>query len=824
MFSFDAKYVYMKYLACRFSLLFSLFLGFYVQSQIMGTVVDQNENPVPYVNVVLYQASNDKLLTGAVTNEDGFFSFIFDIGGSFRLGLSSLGYEDYRSDVFEMEVNGQKDFARITLLENTNQLDEVVLSARKNLVQNTSFGKVINVQSSIMTQGSNALQVLERLPGILVDRNNNQFNLNGQTGVTILFNGRRMPLSVEEVMELLSSTSAENIEKVEIITSPSAKYDADGGAGVLNIVFKKNEYEGEQLSLNASVGIGIKPKANTSLQYALGKGSFAFNASYSFMHNQGKNGFEGEGTQNMPVLGGQNFAEFATYFNFTNNTHNLNTALNYQLNTSTEIGADFSFMHGNNNTVSKINNRRQIEGEEPFSSKLTNIGNSDKNNFITSVYMASQLSEKSKLNVDASFLSYGNDNPAVTISRYFDEDGNPINPDNEIFTEGNRGQSKSSIGLGAIKADYALDLYEILQLEIGAKASYAKNENDSSIETNVDGEWQVDPRSQSVISSDEKLWAAYSQVAISLSEKTIVHAGLRFESWQRTIDNATSDFKINQLFPSLSYDHKIGENSSLALAYHKRISRPAYNDLVTSLYYNDPTAIFTGNPLLNPSISNTLRADYTTRNFSVGFSLQDEKDPILRNQFSSTAANDILIISPQNAEYQKSANLFASTNFSWVNWARFTLSSTSSYRKYKLVHVPSPVENSYLFQSLNFNQTVDLPQQWNMELSGWYNFPSYNGSHKTQGFGMANFGLSKTFKNNSGTLKFTVTDIFQSFKINTHNGSLQPIIFDIDTKSVYRDESAFSRIFMLGYSRTFGQMSGRKTRETKVKEELERVD
>ena len=801
-----------------------LFVICQVQAQIEGKVVDLNDEPLPYVNVILYKTADSTIVKGTGTDNFGVFTLLQETSGNYTLSLSSLGFETYYSESFEMVSNKKIDFGTIVLQESTNELNEVTISAKRNLVQNTSFGKVINVQSSVMTKGSSALQVLERLPGVLMDRRNSQFSLNGQNGVAIMFNGRRVPMSMEEVVTLLESTLADTIEKVELITSPTSKYDAEGGAGIINIVFKKNEYEGNQLNVNTSVGYGYKEKTNASVQYAFGKNKMSLNTSYSFSHNRGKNGFEGSGTSNMPILGGDSHTDFSTYFDFNNNNHNLNAGLVYQIDSKTEIGVEVAYSFSKNRSLADINNRRVIENQDFFRSHLISDGRNRKNNLISSLYVGSQVSENSKLNLDVSYFNYTNDNPAVTLSNYFNENGETITPENEIFTDGNRGQSFSTVKFGAFKADYSLKLNEKIETEFGVKGSYTANKNDSKIETNNDGVWQVDPRSQSLISSDERLWAAYSQFEFLIGKKATMNAGIRYENWSRTMVNINDLFEIKQFFPSFSYVYALNDNQNINLNYHRRISRPSYTDLVTSLYYNDPTAIFTGNPLLKPALTNTLQIDYGASGYHIGVSYQKEVNPIFRNQFTSTPQNDILIISPQNGDYQKSVNLFLTVPLQWAHWAKLNVNSTSSFRQYGISYIPDPAEKSYFFQSLNFNQSIELPFQLDLEFSGWYNFPSYNGSHITKGFGIVNFGLSKKFKNDRGTLQFTITDLFKSFNVYTHNGGMSPVIFDIDTKSRYRDESAFSRVFMLSYSRSIGKMTGKKTRNSGAKEELKRVD
>jgi outer membrane receptor protein involved in Fe transport len=792
--------------------------------QIQGKVMGINEEPVPFANVVLYQAVDTTLVTGTITDDDGSFSLPPLTSGNFLVRISNLGYADqYEGPILVNSASDTYNLGTLVLDEAFNELDEVVLAARKNIIQWTPEGQVINVQSSVMTKGSNALQVLERLPGVILDRRNNQFALNGQSGVTVMFNGRRMPMSMEDVMALLESTLADNIEKVELITSPTAKYDADGGAGIINIVFKNGVNAGDQLNFSGSLGYGYREKASTSLNYAHGRENFRFNLGYSVFHDHGKNGFEGSGTSNSPIFDAFSQTDFSTYFDYSNNSHNINLGSGYQLDSKTEIGGELSLSLAKNHSISDVNNRRTIEGQDFFRSHLVTSGTTQKNNLISSLYVTRKFSERSNINVDIGYLTYKNDSPALTQSEYFDANDDPVVPENEVFTDGNRGASESAIRLGVAKVDYALKISDNLETEFGVKGSYSTNTNDSKIETNFDGVWEVDPRSQSRIESEEKLWAAYGQFRLALGEKSKINAGLRYEDWKRTLTTAEDDFVIQQFFPSFSYQYALTENQNVNFNYHKRISRPVYSDLVTSLYYNDPTAIFTGNPLLKPSITNTLQLEYVKNGFSAGLSYQKETNPIIRYQLTSTPQNDILVVSPQNADYQKSLNLFLNLPVQWARWAKLNLSTTSAIRDYHISYNPEPKGKTYFYQSLNFTQTFQLPWEMDMEFSGWYNFDHYNGTNFTEGFGMVNFGLSKQFKKNWGTLQFSVTDLFKSLDIDTHISGMAPIVFDIDTRSRYRDESAFTRIFRITYTRSFGG-NGNKSSRNLEKEEFRRVD
>lgn len=804
--------------------LFISSLGFKSLGQITGMVQDSNGSAISYINVLLLKASDTTLVGGTITDDHGRFSMEVLETGSYRLQLSGLGYANHTSDAFQMIKGGVRDFGILKIMESTTNLDEVTVSTKRNFIQQTDVGRVINVQHSLMTQGSNALQVMERLPGVLLDRRNNTFNMNGQQGVSILFNGRRVPLSMAEVMALLESTLADTIDKIELITAPTAKYDADGGAGMINIVFKKGAYGAALWNVATGIGYGQGGKVNGSVQFGQGIGQIQLNTYYALSQSRGKNGFEGSGTSDMPILGGFNYTDFATYYDFKNFNQNMGLGLLSQINKKLEVGAELSYTYARNNSLAQINNTRFFQSGEVQESDIFTDGRTKMNNVNAAVFLVHDFENESRLAFDLSFLNYDNSSPAITTSTYFDRYGNALEPDNPIFNAGNRVQSFSKIQFTVAKADYAFKINEFVKAEIGVKGSLATNYNDSSIEVNNNGIWEIDPRSQSVISSDEKLWAAYTELEFQPNDKSSFKAGLRFENWERDFVNGSDSYHLKQLFPSLGYTYVFGPTDQIDFGYAKRISRPSYADLVTGLRYNDPTAIFTGNPLLTPSISNTLRIDYSTHGILLGMTLQKEMDPIFRNQFTTTPEGDILIVSPQNGDEQKSINLYTTVPWQWKPWAKLQINGTSSFRRYRISYTSEPIEKSYFFQSINGNQTFSFPHDLEMELSGWYNFSSFNGAHKTYGFGVLNFGLSKKLKKDWGTLQFTITDVFKSFKVRNHNGGAAPVVFDIDTRSVYRDESSFGRIFQISYSRSLGAKSTMAKTEHRQVEETERVN
>ncbi|MDO1449735.1 TonB-dependent receptor [Rhodocytophaga aerolata] len=805
------------------ALLILLSVAYSSFGQITGKVANRQQEPVPFANVVLYHTQDSSIVSGTATDEKGMFSIPEVSAGRFYLKVSSIGYTSLQSASFEITaLNQHLEIFQLILSEENTALNEVVIAAKKEMLQHTSLGKVINVQSSLITKGSNALQVLERLPGVITDRRNNQLSLNGQSGVTVMLNGRRLQLSMEELMGLLENTVADNIEKIELITSPTAGYDADGGAGIINIVLKKSEGEGTTVNVSATAGYGYREKALGSLSLSQGFDKATLFASYSFLHEVGRSGYMGGGTSNRGFLPSPSRAIFSGISRKFVRAHTITLAAEYRLTSKTTLGGDI--MYARNNTHNLADNAVTWEftnGDYLGFSALSD-GFQKRNNLVSSLYVKNKLSEQSQLNFDLSYIRYTSDSPALISSNYFDRQGNPMIPQNPIFTAGNRGESLSNILAGVLAIDYSLELNNKVSAGFGVKGSLAENRNDSKIERKLEESWEIDPRSQSAVYSQEKIAAIYAQWKYVLHPKSTIQAGLRYEYWQREVNLYDKPFTMAKLFPTVTYTFTPSDKATLSINYNRRISRPAYTDLISNLFYNDPTFVFSGNPLLKPTLTDVLKADYTTRGLTLGLSLQHEVHPILRYQITTNQTKDIGISSPQNLDYQKSINLFVSYPLSVTKWWKIWASSTTSLRNYKVSYSLKPAEKTFVFQNLNLSQNIVLPKNFEVELSGWYNFPFFEGTNHIKGFGVLNAGIAKKLPRNRGTFQLSLPDVLRSFGVHTHISGMTPIVFNISTVAHWRDESAFYQVVKLTYSRSFGKSTAH-TLKRSDNEEKDRI-
>ncbi len=801
-----------------------LFINCTAYGQVTGSIIDGNGEAIPYANVVILVALDSSIIAGAFTDEQGLYSVKPTSTGVFIVKVSGLGYKTATSSLFTItDLAKPLELSPILLIDESNSLGEITISAKRDLIQNTPLGKIIRIQSSILTKGSNVLQVLERLPGVITDRRNNKFSLNGQSGVTVMFNGRKVQMPMEELMALLENTVANNIEKIELITSPTAQYDADGGAGIINIVFKNNDVRGTKVNLSSTLGYGYREKNVNSVSLSKGYKNASIFSSYSFSHDVGRSGFEGYGTNDGIGSFKSQSVVFSGYNRHFQNNHNFNLSTEFRPNDKISFGSDVIFSSTNTRNVSNNDVVWAFTDGDYLDFRALSQGKNIRQNFASALFMKYQCTKKSQLSIDVNYVLYTNDNPSMINADYYDAQGQLTNPSNPLYTNGNISESLSKIQASVLRTDYSMQVNAKLNVDLGLKGSVANNENRSKVERKENGLWVIDPRSQSLIDGQEKIGAIYSQLKWAISSKSNFHAGLRYEYWQRDINGNNVTFKVAKLFPSLMLTHRLNETLNFSLNYNRRISRPAYNDLISNLFYNDPTFVFAGNPLLKPTITDVLKADLSTNNWNAGLSFQYDLNPILRYQITTNETKDIGISSPQNLDFQKSINLFLGLPFEIKkNW-KLTINSTTSLRKYKVSYTAKATDKIFAFQNLNINQSLQLPNGFELELSGWYNFPFYEGHNIIKGFGVLNLGIAKKLKNERGTFVLSLPDVLQSFRVNTHIGGAAPIVFNINTFSTWRDESALYRMVKLTYSRSFGNYT-KSVKYNAKEEERERIN
>ena len=274
--------------------------------QVSGRLTNNTGQPVPYASVLLLRSNDSSLIKAASTDENGAYQLQYRGEGKYILQISCIGYDTWHSPEFEVTASGPaKDFGTQVMKANLQALADVTVRTTKPHIQQNAYGTIVNVESSILTKGSSVLQIMERSPGIVIDRRNSDIAMNGKSGVMIMLNGKLMRMSTAQLLTMLDGMSADDITTIELLTTPPAGYDAEGSAGLINIVLKKNRKQGTNGSFSLSGGYGRGEKGTGSINIAHNRRNISLYGSYSYLHNRTGNDLFITSTQNMPDFGGK---------------------------------------------------------------------------------------------------------------------------------------------------------------------------------------------------------------------------------------------------------------------------------------------------------------------------------------------------------------------------------------------------------------------------------------------------------------------------------------------------------------------------------------
>jgi iron complex outermembrane recepter protein len=788
--------------------------------QISGKIINHQGEKIPYANVLLLNSADSTLSKGALTDEEGTFKIENLNTGSYFIRIQFIGYKTFNTPVFTVNsTQFQKDFGAIIMNESVEELGEVVIVEEKPFIQQEIDRMVVNVGNSALTKGSSALQVLERTPSIIVNRQSNEISLNGKNGVVIMINEKIVRLPLSEVITMLNGMNADNIEKIELITTPPAKYDVDGVAGMVNIVLKENQELGTNGSVTLSAGNGWGEKGGISLNLNHRFEKVNIYAGFSMNHNRTYYNWDSNSEANVPIFGGLTKTTFSSKTKQNQNYLNSFIGIDFDLNAKTTVGGSVKFSL--NDVKDNVTNfgRYDIEPDSIIQIDIRLNGNARWQNLISNAYLEKKFDNKTKLNLDFDYLHYDNRNPYEVKNVFYNENNNPINPSNNFFSNQQKGRSNTSIGVGVISLNYEIPLNNKVTWQTGLKGTYSETENIANLDKNVN----VSTFTQTFTS--EKIGAVYSSFDMQLNQTWKMMIGTRYEYWLRkTKENENNiDWELGRLFPSVFLLKTLSKNSDIQLSYTKRVSRPTYRDMTSYLTYNDPISVFTGNPLLQPMIAHTLKVGYSFQGYTFSVWASRDENPIFRNQITENREADLIYITPQNLAYQNSLAFQANIPIKISKWWNINAGFTSELRQFKLNHTKSHIEKTYLYLNPYLNQTFRLPKKFTLELSGWLVSSQYNGSSKLEPFGMLNLGLKKEFKNS--TLQFSVSDVFQTRITKIRMGELTEEAFSMKNAINSYSETANARVVQLAYSFNFGnkKIKAQKNRNKQSKDEMDRL-
>jgi hypothetical protein len=733
---------------------------------IHGQVLDGSGKPLEFASVLLLQAADTSLVKGAISDGAGRFNFEDIKYGKYRVKAKMLGTSDAQSNPFELTAaNAAIVLPALRLEEDITTLKEVVVEAKRPLYEQHIDRMVVNVEGSILASGGTALEVLQQSPGITIDGSDN-ISMKGRQGVLVMIDGKQTYLSSQELANMLRSLSADAIDQIELITNPSAKYDAAGTSGIINIKMKKNKSLGTNGSLNAGLGYGRWEKANGGLSLNHRNKHLNLFGTLDYRHNRGW---------------GQTITQDRYSYTPTDTTiFNVDNYRPYRLTTPMfRVGADWFLSDKTTLGVLASGNfyllhRDMISttqattpaGEQVLALDAFNKAFFSNNSLTYNLNFRHLFAQKGQeLSFDVDYSRFSGENTDQLSNRFYFGNTRERAPDSVLNMDS---KFATDIDIKVAKVDYAHPLGEGLgTLEGGAKSSLVRTESNVVFHQLQEAEWIRDPLRSNHFIYQENINAAYLNWKGKIGTFD-VQSGLRAEqTWYRgesvTLDSLFENNYL-QFFPSLFLTRKLYENHQLNLSYSRRIGRPSYQALNPFVIFRDVYNYSLGNPLLQPQFTNefelrhTFKGVYTT---SLGYSHTTNIMTFVPEEDPETRANVGIV---RNLQSYTNYNLGINIPLNLTKWWEAQNNLSGYYNRLDGRYLGQQISNSQFSFNANINNRFTLPAGFSAELMATYNSPAVYGVIRAKSEFALNAGIQRSFWDKKASLRLNVNDVLGTLR------------------------------------------------------------
>jgi hypothetical protein len=733
--------------------------------KITGKIVDEKEAALPFAIIRVMNFADTSVVKSFSSNQDGVYEITQLKSGSYLLSVSIVGYKSLKTD--RILLTADLKMPNIKLEGLTKQLKEVSISGKKPFIEHQIDKTVLNVENSITATGGTALDVLEKAPGVQIDRQSEQIKLNNKSGVLIMIDGKTNFLSGADVTALLSNMSAEQISTIELITNPSSKYDAAGNAGIINIKLKRNKAYGTNGTISFNGGQGLMPNSPTDLYRA--------GVNLNLNHRQGKWNVFGNGAMARKSNFNNTFLNRTTLANglassLTQNFDRKNKGLGFQGKLGTDYYASektvFGVMLDANTVKTKLTNfsNTNINAMQNGISTLSTIlqdaySTSPASNLTANFNIKHDFDKNGKsLTFDADYSGFSNEKEENFLANYLNANGNS---DNKTTL---RNTTNAKINVYAAKTDLTLPLSKTMKIETGLKSSYVVTNNDFLSEQFSSGVWQNDLGKSNNFVYKENINAAYANFSKEW-EVWQIQLGLRAEHTHSNGNSITDNKEVERnylsLFPTAFVNQKISEKHNIRYSYSRRVDRPNYQQLNPFVFYMDPLALDQGNPYLKPQFTNSFEINYSYKETSLTLGYSDTRDMITQISQQNDETRVISVIRQNLGRFQNfSAGVYVPIKI--AKWWNMQNNASVYYSKFEDGNLEGGAYSAgQAAVNLYSSSSFTLPQNFSLEINFWLNTPRVSGVERTTVTQYAfNAGIQKSMLNKKLKLRLNMDDIF----------------------------------------------------------------
>lgn len=784
----------------------SLFLVLQTNAQGLRAItirLIQKADSLPIVGATALVYKSDTILVkSSISNNLGIFEIDRVPFEPLSILISRLGFNDVTITVpASIQANVKSDIFYIqTMVPKTSDLKEVLVQAKKPVIEQKIDRTVLNVDASPGNAGNSVVEVLEKSPGVSIDKDGN-ISLKGKQAVLILIDGRQTYLTPQDLFNYLRSLPSSTIDQIELMTNPPARYDAAGNAGIINIKTKKSKTQGFNGTYTGSIGQGKYNRDNNSLQLNYKKNKFNLFTNSSYANWEGFNDldiqriFKNNNNEIAAI-----FKQFSVNKNDEQNNINLKIGLDYQTTKKTNIGVVISgFSNPESGFIYNNSFLNNSQGLTDSIVKSSNEINNKWENLSSNFYLQHKFDSTGKeITADIDFSKFdARGNSLLTNNSY--------NP-NYILKNSNTLMGDFPVGITIIsaKTDFTHPLKKNAKFEAGLKSSLVQTNNEANFFNIINGVDQIDFDKTNRFDYNENINAGYVNYNKQLGKWGLQiglraeHTNVRGEQKGNTQRNDSSFTRAYvNLFPTSYLTYMSNENNQFSFTYGRRIDRPNYQALNPFIFYIDNYTYQAGNPFLQPQLTNNFEFTHLYKSFLTTTLNYSKTHDIFSESF--TQKEFATIVSQANIGVRTNMGVAVNLQLKAPKVYSTNIYVNYSYNSFNGEVNGDPLNNQINMILLNINNQFSFKKGWSAEISGWYRTKGIEGQIIIDPLSQVTIAAQKQILKNKGTLKFSIRDLFYTNlpKGNINFSKTQATFINL------RDTRIFNLTFIFRFGKNF---------------------